>query len=42
MEVNILDKGISGYTYKLRAQILIPIFTSQNVESEDCSQQVNC
>jgi len=40
--VDILDKGISGCTYKLRAQILIPIFTSQNVESDDCSQQVNC
>jgi len=38
MGIDILDKGISGYTYKLRAQILISIFTSQNVESEDCSQ----
>jgi len=44
MGVDILDKGISGYIYKLRVQILILIliFTSQNVESEGCSQQVNC
>jgi len=42
--VDILNIKVSVgiYILKLHAQILIPIFTSQNVESEDCSQQVNC
>jgi hypothetical protein len=39
--LDILNKGISGHTYKQRAQILIPYFTSSDVESEE-HMQIDC
>lgn len=43
MAISILDKGIRAHTYKLRAQILKPIFMSQDVEEkyENCIQ-IDC
>lgn len=41
--LDILDKGIRAYTYKLRAQILKPIFISQDIEAK-CKSciQIDC
>ena len=41
MATDILNKGIRAHTYKLRVQILKPIFDSQNSEDENCVQ-INC
>lgn len=42
MAIDILDKGIRAHTYKLRAQILKPIFISQDVEENENCIQINC
>lgn len=38
---DILDKGIKAHTYKLRAQILKPIFLAEDSQSESCVQ-IDC
>jgi len=40
MAIDILEKGIRAYTYKLRAQILLPI-SNRDVQCGNCIQ-VNC
>lgn len=40
--IDILDKGIRAHTYKLRAQILKPIFISQNMEENEKCIQIDC
>lgn len=39
--LDILKKGIGSYTYKLRAEILIPIFLSQELNFGECIQ-IDC
>jgi hypothetical protein len=41
MAMDILEKGIRAYTYKLRAQILLPISKSRDVQCGNCIQ-VDC
>lgn len=41
MGIDILDKGIRAHTYKLRAQILKPIFLTEDSPSESCVQ-IDC
>ncbi|XP_039304624.1 uncharacterized protein LOC120357653 [Solenopsis invicta] len=41
MALDILEKGIRAYTYKLRAQILLPFSKPRNVQCGNCIQ-VDC
>lgn len=41
LAMDILEKGIRAHTYKLRAQILLSIFKSQDVQCGNCIQ-VDC